>query len=52
MATKQIASMSPWHAKNGECPFDCIDCEHLKDIRFYSSDDITIECDLEDNEDD
>lgn len=50
MAYKQIATMSPISGK-GDCPFDCVGCEHLLDMIFRGNDDIRIKCDLNDNED-
>lgn len=49
MMEKNLASMSPWQAK-GECPFDCIGCDHLINVHFYSKDDVCVECDLDEDE--
>ena len=46
---KACSEISPVHAKNPECPFNCIGCEYFGGIHFHDKDDVEIECELEDN---
>lgn len=30
-----------------ECSYNCVGCEHLKGVVYYDTDDVEVECDLD-----
>lgn len=48
MAYKQAATIAPWSSK-GDCSGECVGCEHLINIHFWSNNDIDIDCDLDED---
>lgn len=46
---KTCSEINPVHAKNPECPFNCIGCKYFGGISVHDKDDVDIECELEDN---
>lgn len=48
MEQKLIAQITPWHAKNPDCPFDCVGCEYNSGVSV-SGGDIYVYCELDDN---
>lgn len=50
MTYKYCAEITPVHAKNPKCPFNCVGCEYFGGITVESEEDVEIHCELEDNE--